>query len=576
MKTFNDFRIEVPASASGEFYTTCPQCSGERKKKLAKCLSVNVNEGVWFCHHCSWAGSLKTRAETWRESHWRKPAWRQPPDRPKSNLPQKVIDWFAGRGITLPVLERHQVDYCRVYMPQLEDEVDAIAFPYFRSGQLVNRKYRDGRKNFRMDGGAERILYGLDDVGDTLVWVEGEIDKLSLAVAGFKSCVSVPDGAPAVGTKDYSSKFTFLDSAEAILANVKKHIIAVDADGPGRVLEDELARRLGRAKCWRVEWPEGRKDANEVLQRFGAEGVKWAVEHAEPFPIEGVFGSLGESQKIYALYRNGLEKGQPTGWKNLDRHYTVRAGEFTVVTGIPGHGKSNWLDALLVNLAKAHGWSFALFSPENQPIEDHMSRIIEKFTGLPFSDGPTPRMSEGDLQHGIQWVDEHFAWVLPDDEKNWQMDWILERVRDLVFRKGIRGVVIDPWNELEAQRKPGESETDYISRTLRTTRQFARQTGIHVWVVVHPQKLYRSDDGKYPVPTMYDCAGSAHWRNKADNGLCIWRDVANEDARDVQIHVQKIRFRQIGKPGVVKLYYDAPIGAYREYPELDDVKEFSR
>lgn len=576
MKSFADHGIDVPATASGEAYTTCPKCSSQRRKSSAKCLSVNVDEGVWFCHHCSWAGSLKTKQDWKAESHWRKPQWRKPVERQRITLPQKVLDWFAGRGIPPAVLERNQIDYFRVYMPQLEEEVDAIVFPYLRRGELVNRKYRDGRKNFRMDGGAERILYGLDDVRDTLIWVEGEIDKLSVEVAGFPSCVSVPDGAPAENAKDYSSKFAFLDSAAEILAKVKKHIIAVDADGPGRVLEDELARRLGRAKCWRVEWPEAKKDANEVLQRFGPEGVKWAIDHAEPFPIEGVFGTLGESQKIYTLYRHGFTRGQSTGWRTVDKHYTVRPGEFTIITGIPGHGKSNWLDALLVNLAKQQGWSFAIFSPENQPLEDHMSRMIEKWAGLPFQEGPTPRMSEEEVQRGIQWAEEHFAWILPDDEKNWEIDWILERVRELVFRKGVRGVVIDPWNELEAQRRSGETETEYISRTLRTARQFARQTGIHMWMVVHPQKLYRSDEGKYPVPTLYDCAGSAHWRNKADNGICIWRDIGNEDSRDVQIHVQKIRFRQIGKPGMATLYYDAPIGGYREYPAVEENVEFSR
>jgi twinkle protein len=568
VKTWGEVGIEIPAGATGEVYTTCPKCSHERKKKNAKCLSANVAEGVWICHHCGWAGSLTERQDTNHEPPWRKPRWRPAPRRePIAKLPDNVIAWFAERGIPENVLARNRVDFGKVYMPQLEEEVDAVIFPYFRGGKLVNRKYRDGRKNFRQDAGAERILYGLDDIGEALVWVEGEVDKLSLEVAGYTSCVSVPDGAPAEGTKDYSSKFAFLDSAEALLSKVKRHVIAVDNDGPGKLLEDELARRLGREKCWRVEWPEGKKDANEVLVRFGAEGIRWAIEHADPFPIEGVFTTLGESSKVYALYRHGFERGHETGWKSVDRHYTVRAGEFTVVTGIPGHGKSNWLDALMVNLAKLHGWSFALFSPENQPLEDHIARMIEKWIGMPFSPGPTPRMSEADVQRGLEWADRHFAWILPNNEHQWEIDWILERARELVFRRGIRGLVIDPWNELEPQRKHGETETDYVSRVLRATRQFARQHGIHVWMVVHPAKLQRQESGRYPVPTLYDCAGSAHWRNKADNGICIWRDLSDPDTRAVRVYIQKIRFRQIGRLGDVTLYYDLPTGLYRETQE---------
>ena len=273
---------------------------------------------------------------------------------------------------------------------------------------------------------------------------------------------------------------------------------------------------------------------------------------------------MGESGKVLALYRNGLERGHSTGWRSLDQHYTVRPGEFTVVTGIPSSGKSNWLDAMLVNLARLHGWSFGLFSPENQPIEDHIARIVEKYIRLPFTAGPTPRMSERDVQAGIAWANEHFFWVLPHDEKCWEIDWILGRARELVYRYGIRGFVIDPWNELEPQRTAKESETEYISRVLRVVRQFGRRHGTHMWMVVHPTKLRRGDDGKYPTPTLYDCHGSAHWRGKADNGICVWRDLSAHDKSEVDIHVQKIRFRQIGHLGKVTLLYDSPTATYGE------------
>jgi twinkle protein len=94
-------------------------------------------------------------------------------------------------------------------------------------------------------------------------------------------------------------------------------------------------------------------------------------------------------------------------------------------------------------------------------------------------------------------------------------------------------------------------------------RQFARHHGIHLWVVAHPAKLYREKDGTYPVPTLYDISGSAHWRNKADNGLCVWRDFKNDQAA-VEVHIQKIRFRQIGRIGVAKLQYIKPIASYRD------------
>lgn len=564
--TWTELGIEIPSGATGpEVATTCPKCSPQRKKKNAPCLSANIEELVFVCHHCGWSGSLKTGAQDRLQPGWKKPQWVRPAERPHSDLPEKALAWFDKRGIPADVLSANGVGFTLAYMPQVEDRVNCIVFPYYRGGELVNRKYRDGNKNFRQEAGAERIFWRIDSVDpEQLVMCEGEIDCLSLQVAGFASCVSVPDGAPAENAKDYSSKFAFLDADADRLDPVKRIILAVDSDAPGRRLEDELARRLGRERCFRVTWPAGCKDANDVLVKYGAATLRDVIDAAEPFPIEGVFSALGESGKILQLYRNGFERGHSTGWRTLDKCYTVRPGEFTVVTGTPGAGKSNFVDSLLVNLARDHGWSFGIFSPENQPIEDHMARLIEKYVGLPFSDGPTPRMDESELQVGIEWADKHFFVMLPNDEEHWKVEWILARATELVKRHGIRGLVIDPWNELEPQRERDETETEYISRVLRTVRQWGRQHGVHVWIVVHPTKLHRGDDGKYPVPTLYDCTGSAHWRNKADNGLCVWRDQTPDAPREVDIHIQKIRFRQIGKLGKVTLVYDAPTATYSE------------
>lgn len=573
MKTFLDYGIEIPAGRGGEYDTTCPQCSNQRKKKHARCLSVNIDKQTWNCHHCGWSGGLGKVAQIAAYMHWRKPAYRKPEPKPETTLPEKVVSWFKSRGIELATLIRNKIGYGEIYMPQIEDKTNAISFPYFRGTELVNVKYRDGQKNFRMEAGAERVLYGLNDIAETTIIVEGEIDKLSIEQAGFQNCVSVPDGAPSESTKDYSSKFSFLDSDRAKLDGVKEWIIAVDNDAPGVRLEDELSRRLGRGKCKRVAWPEGCKDANDTLVKCGAEVVAICIKEAQPFPIDGVFSVMELSDKIDRLYENGWEKGVSTGWENVDRNYTVRPGEFTVVTGIPNSGKSNWLDALVVNLASQHGWNIAMFSAENQPVEDHMARLIEKRMRRPFFSGPTERMDKSTLDDGKQWLNDHFSWILPDDDKDWTVDSVLEAAKSLVLRKGIRGLVIDPWNELEDIKPDGMSETQYISMAAKRIRNFGRKHGVHVWVVAHPAKMYRDKEGNYPIPTLYDISGSAHWRNKADNGLCIYRDFSNPDSRVIEVHIQKVRFRQIGKIGMQELIYFGPTATYdmqgKAPPEYD-------
>lgn len=561
MKTFADFRIAIPNGASAECDTTCPECSPTRKKKTSRCLSVNVETGTWHCHHCGWSGGLTQGARNDNPA-WNKPTFRRPAPIREQREPT-LVEWFAGRGIPAAVVERNRISSARVYMPQAEDHVTAAAFPYFRGGELINVKYRDREKNFRMETGAERVLYGLADINPVrCVIVEGEIDKLSVEVAGVTSCVSVPDGAPSENTKNYASKFTFLDADADTLEAVQEWILAVDNDAPGIRLADELARRLGREKCKTVVWPGDCKDANDVLRSFGPGVLRECIEGATALPIEGVFSVLDLSEKIDRLYEQGWEKGTETGWAEVDRFYTVRPGEFTVITGMPNSGKSNWLDALLVNLAASYGWIFALFSPENQPLEDHMGRMLEKYAGQPFTDGPTPRMSREVLKDSKAWLTTHMHWILPDDDAQWTVETVLDRAKALVLRKGIRGLVIDPWNELEHELPNGITETVYIGQVLKRVRQFARRHSVHVWIVAHPQKIYR-EDGKYPVPTLYDISGSANWRNKADNGIVVWRDFAN-DQSPVEIHVQKVRFRQIGRIGMAKLNYEKATQTYAE------------
>lgn len=562
MKTFGDFGIDVRSVAAGEVDTTCPQCSATRKKKHARCLSVNVDKGVWHCAHCGWSGTL-LQGERQLEAPWRKPQFRRPAPPTQKPL-DPVVAWLGERGIPQTVIERNRICAATIYMPQVEEHVGVIAFPYYRGDELVNVKYRDRQKNFRMEAGAERVLYGLNDITERCVIVEGEVDKLSVETAGITSCVSVPDGAPSENARDYASKFSFLEADKERLDVVREWIIAVDNDAPGKRLEDELARRLGREKCRRVIWPSECKDANDVLRSFGPDVLREAIEHAELFPLAGVFDVSDLSDRIDQLYENGWERGASTGWDEIDRFYTVRPGEFTVVTGIPNSGKSNWVDALLVNLARDHGWRFALFSPENQPLEDHMARMCEKWACAPFSDGPTPRMDRESLRQSKAWVREHFTWILPDDDQDWTVETVLDRAKALVFRQGIRGLVIDPWNELEHAPTPGLTETIYTGQVLKHIRQFARRHGVHVWVVAHPQKLYRDkESGNYPIPSLYDISGSANWRNKADCGLVVWRDF--KDAHQpVEIHVQKIRFRQIGRLGMARLAYEPATATYRE------------
>jgi len=561
MKTFEDFAIPVPPNASGNTKTVCPQCSATRKNPRDKCLSVNVAEGIWVCHNCDWRGSLREPGDFPTGPRRSVPkVYAKPEVVAEPKLLPGAMQFLVKRGISEVVIERFGLYSQKVWMPQTEADTVAVAFPYFRDGKLINVKYRDAKKNFRMVKDAEKILYNLDACKDaaTVMICEGEMDVLACATAGITAVLSVPNGAPPTSAEH--PNMDYLASGEAVFAAATKIVIAVDNDGPGQRLEAELARRIGREKCWRVTWPAGTKDANDVLMQHGVERLAACLNDATPYPVEGIITVRDVEDQVWSLYTDGLPRGVSTGWRDLDEYYTVKQGQLTVVTGSPGSGKSNVIDHLCVHVAALHDWRIGMCSPENQPVARHIAGLAAKHQAAPFADGPTPRMGVEDLDAALAFIHEHFAFILPEEPT---LAAILDRARVLVLRMGIQGLVVDPWNELDHSRPQGLTETEYISQCLTRIRQFARHNGVHVWVVAHPTKLIKGSDGQYPVPTPYDISGAAHWFNKADNCLAVWRD-KTDDRAPVDLHIQKVRFAEVGKLGMTRFAYNLATSCYRD------------
>lgn len=547
--------------AGEEVKAVCPKCSATRRKKNVPCLSANLEKGVWNCHHCEWSGGVATGEAI--PSNAKKQYRRPKPE--NLGISSDWLDWLKSRGISQKTALAAKVMSGMEYIPQVEAEVDCLKFPYFRAGEIINVKSRDREKHFRLVSGAELLLFGEDDMGKKnptggLIWVEGEMDKLSMMEAGLPCCVSVPNGAPSLASKNYAKQFDFLAEIEERLSCVEKHIIAVDADAPGRKLQEELIRRLGPEKCVVVCWPEGAKDANEHLVKYGAASLLEFVVHAKPCPVEGIVHAEDLRERIMGIYEDGQDLGARLGWACVDELYRVREKEFCVVTGIPNHGKSEWLDAALVLLSEHHGWRHALFSPENHPIEQHITKLIEKHIGKSTNKNARNRASQAELDEAISWVDEHFSFLAPESESP-TVDAVLERFRVEILRRGVKGLVIDPWNEIEHRRPGNMSETEYISEVLTKLRRFARKYNCHLWIVAHPTKLQKERDGTYPVPRPYDISGSANWMNKADVAIAVFRHVTQPE-RPVEIHVQKIRFKASGRVGMAELAYDLASSRY--------------
>jgi twinkle protein len=546
----------------GDHKTTCPQCSPTRKNSKDPCLSVKIDGdgGAAFnCHHCGWVGNVPSE----RYAKPREPKYHRPALPENRDQGDKLAEWMAGRGISPETYKRAGVYLTTRHIAG--KKTGAIAYPYFHGGETVNIKYRTRDKQFAQEAGTQRTLYNADNAlgGETVVICEGEMDVLACMEAGIDNAVSLPDGAPAKRNSS-DKRYQALQPHADQLEQATKIILATDGDGPGDILADDLAARFGKEKCCRVQWPSindaALKDANEVLMHEGAQVLRECIEQAKPLPIDGVFSPNDFRSQVIDLYRGNVAQPLGIGYTELDEIYRVKPQQFHVVTGIPNHGKSNFMDQIMVNLAEKHGWKFAVFSPEHST-EQHVARLIEKRLRRPFYDGPSHRASERQVSEAMDWLDEHFFFVDSSDATP-TPDWVISKFRALALREGIQGAVVDPYNEIEASRDPRIGEHEFISAVISKFKRFATGHDVAVWMVAHPRKIQKDANGQEPPPGLYDISGSAHWRNKADAGVVVHRDF---ERNVTQVFVKKVREQpHCGQIGKSEFVFDVGRRVYTE------------
>lgn len=549
-ETFADYGIEL-TKASGQIKSRCPMCGPSRKpgNRNATPLSVNVDDGVWKCHHCSWEGCLRTERKP--EHHHQVVVAIQDKiyDKPKyrpAKLPEKVISWFAERAIPKDVLDLMGIGWGEISR--------SIMFPYLKSGQVINIKSRTLDKKFKQCSNAEKSVYNYDAIRDTeTVFTEGEMDVLACVASKVFHTVSLPDG---------SGGYTFWENVEERFKTVKRVVIWTDNDEPGYRARFDLAKRIGYAKCLYVQTPDDCSDANEVLQKYGPEKVRELIKSAKEFPIDGVVFA-GDLDMVDYL-RHGLKEGLTTGIRSIDPFWKFApdAGELVIGTGYPGSGKSDFFLEVLVNQAKA-GYKSGIFSPEESPLEDLVAKLIEKSLDAKFC---REALGEDEVRKTQEWVHENFFFHhCEDDAPN--IDDCCVVIEGLAIRKDIRFFLLDPWNELDHSIRGGMSETEWINNCLGKLRRLARKLSVTIIVVAHPTKPRPEDiskDGNPSSPSSWAIAGSAAFRNKSDVCVIIHRPEygSDKEGTDVEIRITKVKKKRYGCIGTTVLTYKTDSGKY--------------
>tara|TARA_R110000765_G_scaffold78209_3_gene153804 strand:+ start:1087 stop:2823 length:1737 start_codon:yes stop_codon:yes gene_type:complete len=521
---------------------TCPLCSSDRQPKNQKagCASYDWERGLGTCHNCDTSFQLHTyqRKGASEKVYVRPTAIDRYEDNPMDvhKMDKKVLQWFKTRGISPQTLLDLNVSEGSEYMPQTGKNENTIQFNYYMGDQLINVKYRDGRKNFKLYKGAEKVFYNINSIVgyDHCIVTEGEMDVLALHEAGIKNVISVPNGATL-----NSNNLDYLDNCIDYLEDKVKIILAVDADEAGQALKSEFIRRLGAEVCYLVDFGNC-KDANEYLTTHGADKLKSAIHSANPVPLEGVSTLYDIEDELKDFVKNGFKPGFQVGLPNFDKIFSTYTGQFITVTGIPSSGKSDFVDQMVVGYNENYGWKTAFASPENHPTYLHAHKLMRKT----WQDMPLP----GDIG-GQQWnkvadhVNDNYFFIEMD---RYTLESVLRKGAELVKRKGIKCLVIDPFNKVRDVDCKTEDVNRYTMEYLTKIEIFAKKYDVLVFIVAHPTKMYKGQDGKIEEPTMYNIKGGGEWYDASYHGLLVHRDY---QAKTVKCKVLKVKFQNLGENG---------------------------
>jgi len=514
---------------------TCPLCSHTRKPKnqKAQCASYDWERGLGTCHNCNTTFQLHT--------YQRKGSSERVYIRPNTpanfnEVSTNVETWFGTRGISKQTLRDLQVTEGSEFMPQTGKKENTIQFNYFMGDQLINVKYRDGRKNFKLYKGAEKVFYNINSIVgyDTCVITEGEMDVLALHEAGIPNAISVPNGATL-----NNNNLDYLDNCIDYFDDKTRIILAVDADEPGQMLQRELVRRLGAEVCYLIDF-NGNKDANDFLLEHGADALRSAIHNARPVPLENVSTLKDVEDELKDFVKNGFKPGYQVGLENFDKIFSTYTGQFITVTGIPSSGKSDFVDQMVVGYNSLYGWKTAYASPENQPVYLHAHKLMRKT----WQDMPSPGdIGSGKWKEVADHVNNNYFFI---DMDKYSLESVLRKGAELVKRKGIKCLVIDPFNKIRDTNAASDDVNRYTMDYLAKIETFCKKYDVLTFIVAHPTKMYKGNDGKIEEPTMYNIKGGGEWYDASYHGLLVHRDY---DAKTTKVKVLKVKFQNLGENG---------------------------
>jgi len=586
------FNIDLGRGAgrtSGYVKTYCPHCHENGKPKSDHSLSCNVETGAFKCHRCGYQGYATVVNDDEKEAWMRQQPWykdytakktvekkdyAKPPQPRSSAIDPKIVDYFAGRGISEETLKKMHVTTGTDWMPANKGhrlpeggKCTTIHFNYMKDGEVVATKLRSGDKCFRQaKAGCEQIAYNLDNIRNAqdLYIVEGEFDALSLAEIGYLNVVSVPDGGAD------KTMHWLVDYYEEYFADKKTVYICSDNDNVGTGLAAELAKHFEPGQYVLVtdygtdpKTGKANKDANDCLMHNGPDELRLRLSQGKVTRPEGDVDMDTVADEMDDIIRHGLPKGLPVGLPNLDNLLRVQKGRLYILTGTPGSGKSQFLDHVAVLMNARYGWKFSVYSPEMMPLGEHLTMFLTKYLGKSVSEIDPDSAEYAD---GRQKVKEAIHFIDPDSN---EIDDVLAIAKYQCRKYGCEAIIIDPWNSLLHH---GESlfKVDNINEALLKILNFAHRQDVTAFVMPHPTNQQTTKDGKPMKIHLYNISGGAMFRNRGDFGMVMTRHYKDDDDNTfgfdyVEMAIEKTKWEYIAQLGTIYFRYEPGVGRFHPF-----------
>ena len=553
---FNIHGLEV-----GKNQGVCPKSTVCRQPKnhKKKCASYDWERGLGTCHNCSTSFQLHTyQRKGSNERVYNRPEFSTKTHKKPSS---KVVEWFKTRGISQKTLTDLNVSEGPEFMPQTGKSENTIKFNYMMGDQLINIKYRDGRKNFKLYKGAEKVFYNINSIigYDTCVITEGEMDTLAFHEAGITNVISVPNGATLT-----NNNLDYLDNCIDYFEDKERILLAIDKDEAGQMLQQELVRRLGAEVCYLVDFDDC-KDANDYLIKYGPEKLSRCIQDARPVPLENVTTFKDIEADVTDFVKNGFKPGYQVGLQNFDQIFSTYTGQFITVTGIPSSGKSDFVDQMVVGYNNNYGWKTAFASPENQPTYLHAHKLMRNVWG----DMPAVNdIGSAKWKEVANHVNDNFYFI---DMDKYDLESVLRKGAELVKRKGIKCLVIDPYNKIRDVNAVSDDVNRYTMDYLMKIETFAKKYDALVFIVAHPTKMQRDQNGKTQEPNMYNIKGGGEWYDASYHGLLVHRDY---EAKNTKVKVLKVKFQNLGENGAESFFtWEPKSGSF--VPQVSPIEDDS-